>query len=149
MGKRVRMSPAAATQKAKMKVLPDTYFDLVRAFPLTSIRDVAHHAEAERVLHELLKQDLDEGGSAYLGALTELIGGWEDENEPFEDIEASEVLKELLHANRLTQADLAKQTGIAPSTISALCLGTRKPTVEHAKKLGERFGLKAAAFLPL
>lgn len=133
----------------KSGTMPDTYFDLVRQFPLVSIRSFDHVREASTFLNLLLSRSLDEGGEAYVDALSDLIELFETEHIPIVDVPPGEVLKELLYQNRLTQAELAKQVGIAQSTLSSICAGTRKPTVAQAVKLGERFKLRAAAFLPL
>ena len=53
--------------------LPDTYFVLVKRFPLTHIRDDDHLREAQKRIDALLEQDLDAGGEAYLDALTDLV----------------------------------------------------------------------------
>lgn len=129
--------------------LPQTYFKMVKAFPLTSIRDYAHLAEAQAVLDDLLAQDLDEGGEAYLDALSDLVEVFETQHEPKNDVTGGEVLRELLNANRLSQGALARATGIAQSTISALINGDRPFTLAHAKKLGEHFCVSASAFLPI
>ncbi|OJW17709.1 MAG: hypothetical protein BGO49_18240 [Planctomycetales bacterium 71-10] len=94
-------------------------------------------------------RNLDEGEAAYFDVLTDLVEAYESEVMPEEDVPPGSVLKEMLYQNGLSQHDLAKQTGIAQSTLSAICQGTRKPTVDQAKKLGERFKLKPAAFLEL
>lgn len=129
--------------------MPDTYFELVRRFPLVPIRDEDHLDAATVVLHDLIARDLDEGESAYLDVLTEIVGTYEAEHYPPADVPPGEVLKELLHQNRLSRHVLAKATGIAQSTLSAICEGTRTPTVEQAKKLGSHFKLEPAAFLDL
>ena len=67
------------------RTLPETYFALVRQFPLTHIQDEMHLELARRKLDELLQQDLDEGNEAYLEALTDLVGVYEDEHEPIPD----------------------------------------------------------------
>jgi len=129
--------------------VPDTYFELVRRFPLVPIRDEEHLDQATVVLHDLIARDLDEGEAAYLDVLTDIVGAYEDEHYPPAQVAPSDLLKELLDQNRLSQGELARQAGIAQSTLSAICQGTRKPTVEQAKKLGERFKLEPAAFLSL
>ncbi|WP_165072797.1 helix-turn-helix domain-containing protein [Paludisphaera rhizosphaerae] len=144
------MPRAAADEKSQVVTLPDSYFELVRRFPLTSIRDWDHLKEAETVLHGLLRQNLDAGGEAYLDALTDLVETFETENIPYgPPAPPADVLKEMLYQHRLSQAQLARQIGIAQSTLSAICQGTRMPTLEQAKILGERFRLTPATFLGL
>lgn len=136
-------------KRTAVPTLPDSYFDLVRRFPLVPIRDEGHLDAATAVLHDLVARDLDAGEGAYLDVLSELVGAYEAERHPPATAPAGEILKELPYQNRLSQVELARQTGVAQSTLSAIRQGTRKPTVEQARKPGERFNLEPAAFLEL
>ena len=53
--------------------LPDTYFRLVKAFPLSHLRNDADLEAAEAIIDRLLQDDLDEGAQAYLDVLTDLV----------------------------------------------------------------------------
>lgn len=128
--------------------LPDTYFRLVRRFPLTRIRDDAHLAEASEVLDGLLRQDLDDGGRAYLDVLTDLVESFEEEHVPIPDASEADVLRALMRANGLSQPRLAREVGIAQSTLSAVLGGSRSLTKAQVIKLARRFGVSPAAFLP-
>ena len=110
-------------RKAGTKTLPETYFTLVRQFPLTHIRNDDHLDAAQTMIDQLLKEELDEGAEA-------------------------DVLRELMASNRLSQTKLAKAVGISQSTISAVLNGTRSLTKEQVVKLGEFFHVSPAAFLP-
>jgi hypothetical protein len=46
--------------------LPDTYFELVRQFPLTHLRDEQHLSAAQAMIDRLLAEDLDAGEQEYL-----------------------------------------------------------------------------------
>jgi HTH-type transcriptional regulator/antitoxin HigA len=134
--------------KVIVRTLPDTYFDMVKKFPLIHIKDEDHRMQAQGVLDDLLQQNLDEGGEAYLDALTDLVGVYEDENEPIPDAPAGEVLRELVNSSGLSQQKLAKAVGIAQSTISAVLNGTRKLTADQMVKLAAYFKVSPAVFLP-
>jgi HTH-type transcriptional regulator / antitoxin HigA len=133
--------------KVAIPSLPDTYFDLVRKFPLVHLRDFAHLEAASAVIDDLLRQDLDEGGRAYLGALTDLVEVFEDENVKIPDASESDVLRELMNANRLSQTRLAKEVGISQSTLSAVLNGTRSLTKAHVARLARFFNVPASVFL--
>ncbi|MGO9915565.1 MAG: hypothetical protein ACLQIB_12780 [Isosphaeraceae bacterium] len=85
------------------RILPDSYFDLVRKFPLTRIKDDEHLAQAQEFLHNLLRQDLDEGADAYLDALSDFIENYDEENEPSSDAPPEDVLRELINSSKLSQ----------------------------------------------
>ena len=128
--------------------LPDTYFDLVKQFPLVHIKDDEHLARAQEFLDELLKRDLDEGGDAYLDAMSDLIEIYEATHEPSPDAPPEDVLRELVNSCELSQQALSRAVGIAQSTISAILTGDRKMTTEHIMKLSRHFNVSPAAFLP-
>jgi HTH-type transcriptional regulator/antitoxin HigA len=130
------------------KTLPDTYFDRVWEFPLTRIRDGAHLAQAHDVIDRLLQLDLDDGEQQYLDVLTDLVETYEDAHHPISDATEADVLRELMRVNGLSQPALAKRTGMAQSTISAILNGDRSLTKAQVVKLAKVFGVSPAAFLP-
>jgi HTH-type transcriptional regulator/antitoxin HigA len=128
--------------------MPDTYFDLVREFPLISIRNDKHLAHAAKFMDKLLQRELDAGGEAYLDALSDLVLQYEAENVVIPDAAPKDILRELLRASGLSQQQLADAVGITQSTISAVLRGDRKLTVDHIGKLAGHFHVTRAAFLP-
>src|SRR3954447_11623794 len=110
---------------AAPRMLPDTYFDLVKRFPLTHIRDDAHLDEAADLIDQLLRQDRDAGAQAYLDVLTDLVESYEGQHVPIPDASEADVLHELMAAHRISQPQLAKAVGIAQSTLSAVLNGKR------------------------
>jgi HTH-type transcriptional regulator/antitoxin HigA len=130
------------------RTLPDTYFDLVRRFPLTRLRDDDHLDEAQAVIDRLLQENLDEGAQAYLDVLTGLVEAYEDAHVPIPDASEADVLRELLRANGLSQHSLAGKVGLAQSTISAVLNGGRSLAKEQVVKLARYFGVSPAAFFP-
>lgn len=134
--------------KASRKTLPDTYFELVKEFPLTHIRDDAHLEAASKVINHLLQQDPDRGAQEYLDVLTDMVEMYEDENIEIPDASEADVLRELMAANRLSQPKLAEQVGISQSTISAVLSGTRELTKAQVVSLARFFKVSSAAFMP-
>jgi len=130
------------------RTLPDTYFDLVRQFPLTHIRDDVHLGAAQEMIDRLLEQDLDEGEQEYLDALTDLVETYEEGHVTIPDASEADVLSELMRSNGLSQMRLAKAVGIAQSTISAVLNGTRSLTRDQVVVLARYFHVSPAAFLP-
>ena len=126
----------------------DTYFKLIKQFPLVHIRDEAHLDEALDVVSALLRKDRDVGAQEYLDVLTDLVAGYEEEHVPMPDVSEADVLRELMRSNGLRQTDLGKAVGIAQSTISAVLNGTRALTKTQILKLAKFFEIAPAAFLP-
>ena len=128
--------------------LPDTYFALVKQFPLTHIRDDDQLEAAQGVIDRLLQEDRDEGAQEYLDALTDLVEIYEDENHPIPDASEADVLRELMRSNGLSQTRLAKEIGISQSTLSAVLNGTRSLTKEQVVAVARFFHVSPTAFLP-
>jgi HTH-type transcriptional regulator/antitoxin HigA len=130
-------------------VANDIYFNLIRRFPLTHIRDDGHLAKAAAMIDELLQEDLDYWAQEYLDALTDLVEVYESQHVVIPDAPPADVLAELMRSNGISQNQLSKNTGIAQSTISAVLSGRRALTTGHMVKLGEFFNVPPAVFLPV
>jgi HTH-type transcriptional regulator/antitoxin HigA len=128
--------------------MPDTYFRLVRRFPLVRIASDDHLTAALATVDDLLTRALDAGGDAYLDTLCALIHAYESEHHPIPDATPAEVLRELAETNALTGAAIAERSGIVPSTVSALMSGKRRPTPEQMTALAAVFNVRPAVFLP-
>jgi HTH-type transcriptional regulator/antitoxin HigA len=105
----------------------DSYLDLVVAFPLASIKSQAHLDEAQKVMDRLLaKGKLDDGEELYLDALSDLVGTYEDEHYPIEPASDADMLRHLIEARGVTQAQLCRETGVPKSSVSEVLAG-KKP----------------------
>src|SRR5947208_1271826 len=121
--------------KTTPRTLPDSYFELVKQFPLTHIRDDEHLDAAQERMDRLLEKRLDRGAQDYLDALTDLVETYEDNHYPIPDVSEADVLRELMRSNGLNQSRLAKTVGIFQSTISVVLNGTRSLTREQVVTL--------------
>jgi HTH-type transcriptional regulator/antitoxin HigA len=134
--------------KTARQTLPDTYFDLVKEFPLTRIKDDNHLDAAQEMIDRLLKEDVDKGAQEYLDVLTDLVETYEEQHVEIPDASEANVLRELMRANGLSQTRLAKTVGISQSTISAVLNGARSLTRDQVIELSQYFHVPPAAFLP-
>lgn len=134
--------------KVSARTMPETYFALVKEFPLTHIQNDAHLAAASKLIDRLLQEDLDKAEQQYLDVLTDLVESYEDEHYPFSDASAADVLRELMTSNRLTQQQLAKRVKISQSTISQVLSGRRSLTRGDMIALAKFFQVSPAVFLP-
>lgn len=58
-----------ATTKTKSRDVADSYMDLVRSFPLKTIKSDGEHARATKMISKLMGRDLDSGAGDYLDTL--------------------------------------------------------------------------------
>jgi HTH-type transcriptional regulator/antitoxin HigA len=128
--------------------LTDTYFELVKQFPLTRIRNDDHLDAAQETINRLLETNLDTGAQEYLDVLTDLVETYEDTHHPIPDASEADVLRELMRSNGFSQPRLAKEVKMAQSTISAVLNGTRSLTKDQVVTLAKFFHVSPAAFLP-
>ena len=101
----------------RIRRMPDSYYEMVRRFPLTRIADDNELTAALGVIDDLLAKELSAGEDAYLSALTALVHVYESEHHAIPDATPAEVLRELADASGLTGAVIAERCGIAASTV--------------------------------
>lgn len=134
--------------KTARRMMPESYFTLVREWPLVHLQDDRSLRCAQQMIDRLLARDLDRGEQAYLDALTDLVEAYEDSSVSIPDASESDVLRELMRANGLSQAKLSQLVGIAQSTISAVVTGVRSLTKSQTLKLAQYFQVSPNAFMP-
>ena len=128
--------------------VPDAYFALVKRHPLTSIRNEQELDAAQAIVDALLREDLDDGGLAYLDALSDLVMVYEREHHAVAALPAQELLAHMLEERSMSQADLARTTGLAKATVSDLVTGKRPFTVKQMHTVANVFGLPGVVFMP-
>lgn len=134
--------------KNQPSAMPDSYFVLVKRFPLTHIRSLRHLGQAIALVDELLQKRVDRGAQEYLDALSDLIATYEDEHAPIPDASESDVLRELMRSSGHKQMALSKAVGISQSTLSAILTGEREMTKSHMIALAKFFNVPPSVFLP-
>lgn len=126
----------------------DSYFRLVRRFPLLAIKTQSDLAAAQRMIDDLLQRKLDAGGEQYLDALGDLVIAYEDKHVPIPDASAGDLLRLLIEANEMTQAELSRRAAIPRSVICEILAGHREISKRAMARLGALFRLPPAAFAP-
>ena len=118
----------------------DSYLELVLAFPLASIKSDKHLSAAQNVMDRLLaKGKLDHGEETYLEALSDLVGAYEDEHHAIEPASDADMLRHLMDAKGVTQAQLSQDTGLPKSSISEILAGRKPFSRQMIRKLAEYF----------
>jgi HTH-type transcriptional regulator/antitoxin HigA len=131
---------AAKTRFGLKGKVRDSYLELVLAFPLSSVRSEEHLNQAQRVIDRLLAEgELDEGQLMYLDALSDLVVVYEDEHHAIEPASDADMLRHLMDAKGVTQAQVSHATGIAKSTISEVLAGKKPFSRQMIRKLSDYF----------
>jgi len=129
------------------KKVKDTYFDLVRRFPLRPIRSDEELDEAVRMVDSLLdRRKLASEEEDYLEVLADLIEQYETESHPISPISDAEMLRHLIEAKGVSQTQISDATGIADSTISEILKGKRSLNRSHIGKLARYFKVSPDVF---
>lgn len=125
----------------------DTYLELVKSFPLASIKSETHLVEARKVLDTLLARgELDQGSEIYLDALSDLVASYEDAHHAIEPASDADMLRHFLEAKEISQARLSRETGLAKSSISEVLAGKKPLSRQMIRKLAEYFQVDRTLF---
>lgn len=118
----------------------DSYLQCVHAFPLTTISSDDHLEAAQEVMDRLLaKVKLDRGEKSYLETLSDLVASYEDEHFPMEPASDADMLRHLLDAKGLSQAQLHRDTGISKSSISEVLSGKKPLSRQMIRRVADYF----------
>lgn len=121
----------------------DLYLERVLAFPLTSIQSHDHLVAAQKVMDRMLAQnDLVHGDEVYLDALSDLVAAFEGAQVVIGPASDAEMLRHLLEAKGVTQAQLSKDTGVAKSSISEVLAGRKAFSRQMIRKLAAYFNVE-------
>lgn len=138
------------TTKTRRRKVRDDYLDLVMAFPLRPIASDAHLAEAIDVIDRLTlipENKLTPGQADYLGALSELVHGYEQTHHPIDlsGIRGVDVLRHLMEEREMSASDLGRLLGNR-ALGSKILRGERELSKAAMLKLGEFFHVSPTLF---
>ncbi len=123
----------------------DSYLELVDTIPLASIQSERHFWAAQRVIDGLFNRaEGDAGAALYLDALSDLIAAYEDSHYPVPAPSAADMIRCLLEARGVTQAEVCRDTGIAKSSISQVLSGKRPLSRLMIRALADYFQIDAS-----
>lgn len=125
------------------------FITLNRRFPLRPIRNDGDLAAANTIVAELIaRDDLSPAEDDYLDVLGDLVWKYEGEAHPLPEVSGEDMLRHLIEARGVSQADVARGSEIAEPTISAILAGRRSLNRDHIEALSRFFGVSPALFVP-
>jgi HTH-type transcriptional regulator/antitoxin HigA len=123
------------------------YLALLRAFPPRPIRDDDEHRRATAVLNRLLdRPSLSPAEEDYLDVLGLLIADYEDAIYEHPEFTPVERLRHLMEEHSLTQAELARRTAVAVTSLSDILNGKRRISPRIRARFAECFGVAPTYF---
>jgi HTH-type transcriptional regulator/antitoxin HigA len=137
------------TKKAKKK-LPGRFEDLVALMPPQALMDNVHYENAIEMIDRLMASGkLTKGQELYTETLVQLVGAYEARRHAIDttDLSGIDVLGSLLTENDMNASDLARLLGVHVSMGSKILKGERSLTVEHLRKLADRFKVRPELFM--
>ncbi len=140
----------ATTRKVGKQKLPGRFEDLVRLLPPKAIVDDVQHENTVEMVDRLMRcGHLTKGQSEYLETLVQLVQAYESTRHSIEvdDLSGLDVLKYLMDENEMSASDLARLLGVHASMGSKILKGDRSLTIDHVRRLAERFCVDPTAFI--
>jgi HTH-type transcriptional regulator/antitoxin HigA len=126
----------------------DTYLRLIYRFPLRPIRTDGELDQAIQVIDSLIdREHLDPGEQDYLDVLSDLVHHYETEVHPIPAVSDAQMLNHLIESKGVSQAQVARETGIASSTISEILSGHRHLNRGQIAKLCAYFKVGPGVFI--
>jgi HTH-type transcriptional regulator/antitoxin HigA len=123
----------------------DHYLKLVTVFPLASIKSDEQLEEAQKVMDQLLARGkLNVGEEIYLDALSDLVAVYEDEHHAIEPATDADMLRHLMEAKKVSQAQLSRDTTVPKSTVSEILAGKKRMSRQMIRKFADHFAVDAS-----
>ena len=124
------------------------YLELINEFPLRHLRSERDLDRATEMADELaVRKSLSRAERDYLDVLVDIIERYEDEHHAIEPLPDGEILRFLIEQGGTTQMHVARETGIANSTISSVLQGKRELTRRQITNLAGFFHVDPGVFL--
>jgi HTH-type transcriptional regulator / antitoxin HigA len=125
------------------------YMELIARFPLRPLRSERDLDRAIKIVNELVvRGDLSRGEQDYLDVFTDLVEAYERTQYSIPDLSGADMLRYLLDERGMSQAQAARDTNMARSTISEILSGRRGIGHEHIAAFASYFHVSPAVFLP-
>ena len=140
--------PSAIHRSAPRDKGATLYMELVARFPLRPLRSDRDLERAARIANALaIRDNLTQGETDYLDVLTDMIEKYEASHFPVQDVSGVELLRFLLGEQGKSQAEVARELGMSPSTISEILSGKRGFGPKAIATFSRYFCVAPAAFL--
>ncbi|WZO99470.1 helix-turn-helix transcriptional regulator [Isosphaeraceae bacterium EP7] len=136
------------TRARKLPAADQDYLALVHEHPLLAIGTDDDHDRSIAMMNRLI--DIPQhtpGQAAYMETLGVLIEAHETDLYGEPEVSPARMLASLIESKGVTQAVVARGTGVSDTTISEILAGRREPSRSVMRALGAYFGVNPGIFL--
>ena len=120
----------------KAIAVSERYLKLIKGFPLRPLRSDEDLDAATQVANRLATRDaLDDDEQDYLDVLSGLIEAYEDDHYPIPAVSGVDLLRFLIESRGVTQSEVARETGLAVSTINEILSGKRRVGTQASRSV--------------
>jgi HTH-type transcriptional regulator/antitoxin HigA len=140
----------SATTKRNQKAAPTTFDALIGEWMPTAIHDKTAYGNALEMVRRLaVVPALNEDQSRYLDTLCVLVAAYEKNHRTVGKVRLKpvEVLREFVAEHRMKVRELGTLLGVSESAASMILKGDRALTLDHVRRLAERFRVSTALFV--
>jgi HTH-type transcriptional regulator/antitoxin HigA len=130
--------------------LPGRFADIVHLMPPQAIQNDVHYENTVKIIDRLMAAGkLSKGQALYLETLVQLVQAYEAKHHAIDtsDLSGLDSLKHLLAENGMNASDLARLLDVHPSMGSKILRGERSLTMDHLRRLCERFKVNPRLFM--
>jgi len=140
----------STTTRRSVTAAPTTFDALIGALMPTAIHDRAAYGNALEMIRRLaVVPALNADQARYLDTLCVLVAAYEKQHRTIgkAKLKPLEVLNEFVAEHGLKVRELGAILGVSESAASMILKGDRALTLDHVRKLAERFKVSAALFV--
>jgi len=140
----------STTAKHKSIAAPTTFDALIGEWMPTAIHDKTAYRNALEMVRRLaVVPALNADQTRYLDTICVLAAAYEKEHRTIgkSKLEPLEVLREFVAEHRMKVRELGALLGVSESAASMILKGDRALTLDHVRKLAERFKVSTALFV--
>jgi HTH-type transcriptional regulator/antitoxin HigA len=123
------------------------YRDLLFKYVPQPIYTDQAYRRALAQLEQLMEPRPSEARSRLLEVLSTLIESYESREHPTPEVSPSQMLAHLIANRKVKSADVARETGIPPATLSSVLANRRGISKINARKLADYFKVSPLVFL--
>jgi HTH-type transcriptional regulator / antitoxin HigA len=138
------------TTKRRTKAMPTRFEALIGEWMPMAIHDKVGHRNAMEMVRRLaVVPELNDDQTRYLDTLCVLVAAYEDDHRTVgrAKLKPLDVLRDFVAEHRMKVRELGALLGVSESAASMILKGDRALTLDHVRKLAERFKVSTALFV--